>query len=89
MPDKSQYLVRSTVDGYQILKCDEDFNFVRSYAVLKRRGGYFCDCPYGSAPTHRRSDECRHVKMIKLFEEAKAIDKGIFYCYDTQKWTTA
>jgi hypothetical protein len=89
MVDNSQYLIRSTVDGYQVLKCDEDFNLVHSYTVLRRRGGLYCDCPYGQAPVHRRLDECRHVKMISLFKKEKAIDKGKFYCYASGTWTEA
>jgi hypothetical protein len=81
----SQYLVNRVPTGYNVIKCDEDFNFVEVYAVVKEQGKdrvhWFCSCPNTMAA------ECRHMKMISLFKDKKAIDKGMFYCYDTGEWT--
>lgn len=83
MAKNSQYLVNKIPTGYNVIKCDDDFNLVETYLVLDQDGHQFCSCPNTMAP------ECRHMRMIRLFKEHDAIDKGIFYCYDTDVWTEA
>jgi hypothetical protein len=77
----SQYLVNRVPTGYNVIKCDEDFNFMEVYAVVNERGKWFCSCP------NTMATECRHMKMIDIFKKKRAIDKGMFYCYDTGEWT--
>lgn len=79
---KSQYLVNQTSTGYDVIKCDEDFNLLETYQVVKDKKYWFCSCPSSVSP-------CRHLKMIEIFRRKKAIGKGMFYCYDTKEWTVA
>jgi hypothetical protein len=81
MTKRSQYLVNKNVVGYNVIKCDEDFNYIEGYMVTQEKGKWFCDCPNTLAPV------CRHMKMIEVFKKKRAIGKGMFYCYDTGEWT--
>ena len=66
--------------GYTVTKCDEDFNHVETYYVQYERGKFYCSCPNIHAP------ECRHIKMVPIFNKHRAVGKGKFYCYDTEEW---
>lgn len=78
---KSQYSMRKITSGYNVFKCDEDFNLIELYVVQQERGRWFCSCPNTMAQV------CRHIKMMDIFKKKRAIDKGMFYCYDTGEWT--
>lgn len=78
---KNQYTVRKITRAYNIVKCDEDLNPIETYTIQEERGRWFCSCPNTMAPV------CRHMKMLGLFKKKRAIDKGMFYCFDTDEWT--
>jgi hypothetical protein len=75
------YNMRRTPDGYRMVKWDQHLNIEAVYNILYRRGRHYCDCPQGG-----KGPTCRHRDMIPLFNSRKAIDKGIFYCYETGEW---
>jgi hypothetical protein len=78
------YNLKSTPDGYRMVKFD-DLWFVESvYNIQYHRGRFYCDCPQGSkAPT------CRHRDMVPTFCRHKAVDTGKFFCYDEDQWYPA
>jgi hypothetical protein len=79
---KNQYAVRKvTKDLYNVVKCDEDYHHIETYGIQWERTRWFCSCPNTLAPV------CRHMKMLELFRKKKAIDKPMFYCYDTDEWS--
>jgi len=87
MPKFSQYTITKVssagkIIGWNIHKCDEDFNFLESYLITHQEDDLVCNCP-ASIPN------CRHKAMLAKFVKKKAVGKGLFYCYDTDKWTKA
>jgi hypothetical protein len=78
---KNQYTIRKVTKAYNVTKCDEDLNPIETYTIQEERGRWYCSCPNTLAPV------CRHMKMLGLFKKKRAIDKGVFYCFDTDEWT--
>lgn len=78
------YNLKSTLDGYRMVKFDYLFNVEAVYNILYRRGRFYCDCPQGGkAPT------CRHRDMVPIFNQHKAVNSGKFYCYEDKTWIPA
>lgn len=82
MKKHSWYLFKSQPNGgYHVYKCNEDFEYGGFYTLNQiRKFGWECNCPN----THAK--ECRHKLMIDIFKKKKAIDKPMFYCYETEEW---
>ncbi len=74
------YGLRTTPQGYRIVKFDEDFNAIAIYEMKLWRGRVDCACFQANKST------CRHREMVTLFNQHNRADKGWFYRYDTGKW---
>jgi len=71
------YNCKTTAENtYQMTKFDDDLNVESSYEVSLEE----CQCPAGSR------DTCRHRKMLPIFLAEEAVDKPMFYNYDTHQW---
>jgi hypothetical protein len=75
------YNLKSTPDGYRMVKFDQDINVEAVYEITYRRGRFYCDCPQGG-----KSPTCRHRDMIPVFTSHKAVNTGKFYDYENDKW---
>lgn len=73
----AQYALRPIPEGYTCIKCDEDLNYSTSYLLIRRHDGWVCTC--------RQTRDCRHSKMIPLFQ--KKFGKGWWFCYDQGTWS--
>jgi len=77
----SLYNLKSTPDGYRMVKFDDYLNVESVYNILYRRGRFYCDCPQGG-----KSPSCRHRDMVPVFTSHRAVDTGKFYCFETAEW---
>jgi len=77
----SLYNLKSTPDGYRMVKFDQYLNVEKIYNILYRRGRFYCDCPQGV-----KGPACRHRDMVPVFTSHKAVNTGKFYCYETEEW---
>jgi hypothetical protein len=75
------YNLKSTPDGYRMVKFDSYLNVEAVYEILYRRGRFYCDCPQGA-----KSSTCKHRDMISMFTGHKAVNSGKFYCQETGAW---
>lgn len=71
------YTVRSALGGYRIIKFDFLLNVECVYWIAK---GRTCDC------FRAKEFSCKHRRMLALFLEYERVNKGYFYCYDTEEW---
>lgn len=71
-----QYTVRTQRGGYRVIKFDFLLNVECVYNVRSRN----CDCHQYMRPT------CKHRRMVDLFLRLERIDRGYFFCYDTDQW---
>ena len=78
MPDL--YGLRTTPQGYRIVKFDDLLNVLTTYELTQKRGYVSCQCFQASKET------CRHRTMVRIFDHLNRADKGWFYEYDTGKW---
>lgn len=75
-------------NGYEIAKFDKtDMEFLGSYAMSEIIGGdgpgrdtIICTCPANARM------QCRHQKMLRLFQAEDRVSKGWFYHYDKKEW---
>lgn len=74
----SLYSLRSTPapGEFTILKLDEDYNVESVYALSAST----CTCPQGHKP------QCKHRRMLPLFEEHGHVDDGWFLDWTTRLW---
>lgn len=79
-PGKELYGLRTTSQGYRIVKFDGDLNIIAIYELTLRRGYVSCQCFQANKST------CRHRQMIEIFTQQSRADKGWFYAYDTGEW---
>ena len=75
------YNMRSTPDGYRMVKWDEWLNIEAIYNITYNRGRHYCDCPQG-----QKHSTCKHRDLIPVFAGHKAINSGKFYCQETEEW---
>lgn len=76
------YAFRKIKEGYCILKCDADFNYLGSYLMVSTDEGYKCSCP--------ATGVCRHIKMApKFVGTPNRTDTEWFLDFDHQKWVKA
>ncbi len=78
----SLYTLRKTAPGVlSIIKLDQDWNPEASYLLtLADDDKVTCTCPASDRPT------CRHRKMLPFFIEAKHVDDGWFFEWETRRW---
>lgn len=88
--DKSRYMIRfESPDIFRVLKFNDTGDMEGQYRIVKgRKDALYCDCPHASHPQRRGSGPCRHLRMVALFKQKRAINQPIFYCYDTEEWGT-
>lgn len=73
------YTVMSgTPENWDVIKMERDFEHVETYKVSKHVS--VCSCYAGSKST------CRHRELLKIFQQANAIDSRRAYDYDRDKW---
>ena len=75
------YNMKSTPDGYRMVKFDDYLNVEAVYEILYRRGRFYCDCPQG-----QKSHTCKHRELITTFTGHRAVNSGKFYCLETANW---
>jgi hypothetical protein len=73
--------MKSTPDGYRMVKFDDLLNVEAVYNILYRRKRFYCDCPQGM-----KASTCRHRDMINTFCRHKAVNSGKFYCLEEDRW---
>jgi hypothetical protein len=78
------YNLKSTPDGYRMVKFDELLWVEAVYHIQYKRGRFYCDCPQG-----QKASTCRHRDMVRVFNEHRAVNSGKFYCYEYQTWHPA
>lgn len=66
--------VRSTKDGYDVLKVNEDFKHTGTYQVDANIVA--CTCFAGNKST------CRHRDMVKMYATNQLLDSGRYYNFD-------
>lgn len=77
----SLYNIRTLPGGsYRVAKFDEDIDVLAVYVVTKPGRYYNCNCRAGQRPS------CRHREMVIGFLKYNAVDTGLLYDYDNQKW---
>lgn len=74
------YTVRETAEGFRVVKFDKWFNVTRVYELRSTRVSLSCSCFQAKQP------DCRHRKIVRLFERKKFINLGWFYDYDRGTW---
>jgi hypothetical protein len=77
------YNLKSTPDGYRMVKFDDLLNVEAIYNIRYYRKRFYCDCPASNKPN------CRHRDMVREFTTHRAVDTGKFFCYDTGDWYPA
>lgn len=80
------YKVDSVPDHPQsvkISKFDEDLAVQSSYVMnfLESKTGGYWDCP---CPAVRF--DCRHKSILKSIQDAKKVDSGQFFCFETKSF---
>ena len=67
---------------YTIVKFENSFLLpTRDVYTVRVYGNTLnCDCPAGRRPS------CKHRDMIKIFQDRDAINKMMFYTYETGEW---
>jgi hypothetical protein len=88
MAKNDWYQVRSSADSptlFVITKVDDDDNPTGFYNIAidleHPRSRPTCTCPRA----YRRMP-CRHLDILKLFQDTKRIDTGYRYSYDKKIW---
>jgi hypothetical protein len=77
------YSVKSTPQGYRMVKFDADLNVEAVYEMRQTRRTVHCPCFRGNGAS------CRHREMLQLFLAQKAVNTGKFYDYDGKRWLPA
>lgn len=72
------YNIKSTPNGWQVNKFDDDFNLESSYEMTQSDGQTRCGCPAGARPT------CRHRQMFPML--SLRVDSPWFLDFDTRQW---
>jgi hypothetical protein len=75
------YNLKSTPDGYRMVKFDNGLDVVSIYNIQHIRGRFYCDCPAGG-----KSSTCRHREMISEFTRHKAVNSSRFYDFENKAW---
>ena len=67
---------------YEVLKFDQDLNFIEQYYItdVGDAGAMVCNCPAGSRST------CRHRKMVRIFQAEERVNTNWFYNFDKKQW---
>lgn len=74
------YSMRSTHNGYRMVKFNEDLNVLATYDMPTFAGRLGCSCFQSSKPT------CRHRQMAQIFLTFGRVDTGWFLNYEDLEW---
>lgn len=80
------YNIHSTASGFRVTGFDEALNVEKAYIIVKNDGRqghssiYQCSCPAGHRP------DCKHRKMLAMYQREGRIDTEWFLDWDTQQW---